>query len=215
MHAPRAPRATRQRRAGQRSPDLFRRGSRERDAPALSAQSRKVDQQAERPTRGRSSGRKTFVGQPPTSGDGDPDDVGDSEGDEGSDESDGDDFEESEEDSGDGEAGYDINIRSTSTSAVTRGEKIVTERRIREQDTVKVPNFPTLPNLTQWRIQISKNLVTAGGYLDLREITWWGEIGLAENTFETLADSGDQRFLSLDLKPVSYTHLTLPTSDLV
>ena len=30
MHAPRAPRATRQRRAGQRSPDLFRRGSRER-----------------------------------------------------------------------------------------------------------------------------------------------------------------------------------------
>ena len=114
--------------------------------------------------------------------------------------SDGDDFEESEEDSGDGEAGYGIHVRSTSTSAVNRGQKIVTERRIREQDTVKVPNFPTLPNLTQWRIQISKNLVTAGGHLDLREITWWGEIGLAENTFETLADSGDQRFLSLDLK---------------
>ena len=65
---------------------------------------------------------------------------------------------------------------------------------------MKVPAFPTLPSLTQWRIQIAKNLVTASGRLDLREITWWGEIGLAENTFETLADSGERRFLGLDLK---------------
>ena len=36
---------------------------------------------------------------------------------------------------------------------------------------------------------------------DLREITWWGEIGLAENNFETLADSGERRFLGLNLKP--------------
>ena len=40
----------------------------------------------------------------------------------------------------------------------------------------------------------------ASGRLDLKEITWWGEIGLAENTFETLADSGERRFLGLDLK---------------
>ena len=54
----------------------------------IAALSAKVDQHAERPTRGRSSGRKTYVGQPPASGDGDPDDFGDSEGDEESDESD-------------------------------------------------------------------------------------------------------------------------------
>ena len=166
----------------------------------IAALSAKVDQQAQRPRRGRSSSRTIFVGQPPGSGDGDPDDLGGSEGDEESSESEWDDVEGSGEDPSDDNASYGVNVRSLSRPTTNRGERIVTERRIREQDTVKVPNFPSLPSLTQWRIQISKNLVTASGHLDLREITWWGEIGLPENNFETLADSGERRFLSLDLK---------------
>ena len=122
--------------------------------------------------------------------DGDPFDFPDPEDDE---ESDVDDWgnEEGEEDEN------DANVR---TYAASDCGWTITERRTREQDTVKVPAFPTLPSLTQWRIQIAKNLVTASGRLDLHEITWWGEIGLAENNFETLADAGERRFLGLDLK---------------
>ena len=120
-------------------------------------------------------------------GDGDPDDFPDEEDDEEYDE---DEWDDEEGDDGD-------NVR---TYAASDCERAVVERHTREQDSVKVPAFPTLPSLTQWRTQIAKNLVTASGRLDLREITWWGEIGLAENSFETLADSGERRFLGLDLK---------------
>ena len=155
----------------------------------LTALNEKVDRQAERPTRGRSSTNRGPVlrGQPPVGGDSDPDDLPDDEDDDGYDE------DEWEDEEGDD----DDNVRAY---VATDYETTVVERRTREQDTVKVPAFPTLPSLTQWRIQIAKNLVTASGRLDLREITWWGEIGLAENTFETLADSGERRFLGLDLK---------------
>ena len=122
-------------------------------------------------------------------GDGDPGDFPDEEDDEEYDEDEWDDEEGDDDD----------NVR---TYAASDCERTVVERRTREQDSVKVPAFPTLPSLTQWRVQIAKNLVTASGRgrLDLREITWWGEIGLAENNFETLADSGERRFLGLDLK---------------
>ena len=93
-----------------------------------------------------------------------------------------------------------LTLMSARLPPLRNGEKTITERRTREQETVKVPNFPTLPSLTQWHIQIAKNLATASGNLDLREITWRGEIGLAENNIETLADSGERRFLGLDLK---------------
>ena len=119
-------------------------------------------------------------------GDVDPDDLPDDEDDDDYDEDEWEDEECDEDD--------------TRTYVATDCETTVVERRTREHETVKVPAFPTLPSLTQWRIQIAKNHVTASGRLDLREITWWGEIGLAENTFETLADSGGRRFLGLDLK---------------
>ena len=95
-----------------------------------------------------------IVGQPPGSGDGDPDDFGDPDGHEESEEGEWDDYEGSEEESGDGDVSYGVNVRSSSAPAAARGEKVITERRTREQDTVKVPGFPTLPSLTQWRIQI-------------------------------------------------------------
>ena len=51
-----------------------------------------------------------------------------------------------------------------------RGEGVVrttTETlRFNEHDTVKVPKFPTLPNLFAWKLQVGKNLVAAGGRID-------------------------------------------------
>ena len=152
----------------------------------LIALNEKVDRQAESPTRGRSSTKKGQVlhgGPPPMGGDNDPDEQDDGE------------YDEDEWD--DEEGDDDDNVRTYAASGCQRA---VVERRTREQDSVKVPACPTLPSLTQRRIQIAKILVTASGRLDLREITWWGEIGLAENNFETLADSGERRFLGLDLK---------------
>ena len=101
----------------------------------------KVDRQTERPTRGRSSTKKGQVlrDQPPMGGDGDPDDFLDEE-------EDGD-YDEGEWD--DEEGDDDDNVR---TYAASGCESTVVERRTREQDSVKVPAFPTLPSLTQWRI---------------------------------------------------------------
>ena len=60
-----------------------------------------------------------------------------------------------------------------------RGEGVVrttTEtRRFKEHDTVKVPKFPTLPNLSAWKLQVGENLVAAGGRIDQREFAWWAE----------------------------------------
>ena len=85
-----------------------------------------------------------------------------------------------------------------------RGEGVVrttTEtRRFKEHDTVKVPRFPPLPNLSAWELQIGKNLVAAGGRIDQREIAWWAEASKDTSSFDTLEDSGEDRVVSLDLK---------------
>ena len=95
----------------------------------LTALSEKVDRQAERPTRGRSSTRGPVLrGQPPMGGDGDPDDLPDEEDD------DEDEWDDDEGDDGD-------NVR---TYVATDCETTVVERRTREQDTVKVSRFPYL-----------------------------------------------------------------------
>ena len=59
-------------------------------------------------------------------------------------------------------------------------------RRFKEHDTVKVPKFPTLPNLSAWKLQVSKNLVAAGGRTDQREIAWWAEVSKETPTFDSL-----------------------------
>ena len=81
-----------------------------------------------------------------------------------------------------------------------RGNIVTETRRTREQDSVKVPNFPTVPTLSAWKIQVGKNLVTASNRYDLKELKWWAEINDESATFESLADSGRERFKSLDLK---------------
>ena len=70
----------------------------------------------------------------------------------------------------------------------------------KEQDTVKVPKFPILPNLSAWKLQVGKNLVAASGRIDLREISWWAEASKETSDFDTLEDSSEDRFASLDLK---------------
>ena len=104
----------------------------------LAASNEKVDRQAERPTRGRSSTKKGQVlhgGPPPMGGDNDPDEQDDGE------------YDEDEWD--DEEGDDDDNVR---TYAASECERAVVERRTREQDSAKVPAFPPLPSLTQWRI---------------------------------------------------------------
>ena len=85
-----------------------------------------------------------------------------------------------------------------------RGEKVgrtITEtRRFKEQDTVKVPKFPALPNLSAWKLQVGKNLVAAGGRIDLREIARWAETSKETSNFDALEDSGEDRFVGLDLE---------------
>ena len=90
-------------------------------------------------------------------------------------------------------------IITTGTGAV-EGSTVTETRRFREQDNVKVPNFPTVPTLNAWKIQVGKNLVTASGRFDQQELKWWGEINDPSATFESLYDSGADRFKSLDLK---------------
>ena len=89
-----------------------------------------------------------------------------------------------------------------------RGESVIrtaTEtRRFKEQGTVKVLKFPTLPNLSAWKLQVGKNLVAAGGRIDLREITWWAEASRETSNFDTLEVSGEDRFVSLDLELSTY-----------
>ena len=70
------------------------------------------------------------------SGDGDPFDFPDPEDDE----------ESGEDDWDDEEGDDDENEDNVRTYAASDCERTITERRAREQDTVKVPAFPTLPS---------------------------------------------------------------------
>ena len=81
-----------------------------------------------------------------------------------------------------------------------RGKVVSETHRSREHEIVKVPKFPTLPSLPAWKLQVCKNLVAAGGRIGQREIAWWAEVSKSTSTFDSLADSGEDRFVSLDLK---------------
>ena len=73
--------------------------------------------------------------------------------------------------------------------------------RVHEAETVKVPSdFPTAASLGHWKVQVGKNLVAASGRWDEEEMSWFMEIEREYSTFESLANSGDDRFRSLDLK---------------
>ena len=91
--------------------------------------------------------------------------------------------------------------RSSSPMATaTATDTNVRERRYKEADTIKVPKFPTVASLDNWKIQVGKNLVAASGRWDLQEVEWFMAINRPESTYESLADSGADRFKILDLK---------------
>ena len=73
--------------------------------------------------------------------------------------------------------------------------------RVKEADLLKIPSeFPTAASLSSWKVQVGKNLVAASGRWDEEEMGWFMETERAYSTFESLADSGEERFKSLDLK---------------
>ncbi len=66
---------------------------------------------------------------------------------------------------------------------------------------MSVPAFPTGNQVGQWRMQVAKNLAASSGRYDMKEIDWFVKDGFGPTvTFESLADSGEERFRSLDLK---------------
>ena len=93
-----------------------------------------------------------------------------------------------------------VRIRINPLRAESQGRAVSETRRFREHETVKVPKFPILPSLTAWKLQVGKNLVAAGGRIDQREIARWAEVSKGASTFDSLADSSEDRFVSLDLK---------------
>eukprot|EP00972_Heterocapsa_arctica_P067326 9935915-Heterocapsa_arctica.AAC.1 len=85
-------------------------------------------------------------------------------------------------------------IQSYNINGLPRG-------RYREKDEVTVPAFPTRPQLSQWRIQIGKNLAAPSGRWDQEELGWFIVRGHGPGIdYDTLADSGEERFRSLDIK---------------
>ena len=130
----------------------------------------------------------------------DPDDEGDD-----SDDSSDSDFPEGENpDEGDDPEGDEdrnpTRININPLRGESQGKTINETRRFKEHDTVKVPKFPSLHNLSAWKLQVGKNLVAAGGRIDQRENAWWAEVSKETSTFDSLADSGEDRFVSLGLK---------------
>eukprot|EP00972_Heterocapsa_arctica_P104674 15427946-Heterocapsa_arctica.AAC.1 len=73
--------------------------------------------------------------------------------------------------------------------------------RYKEKDEVPVPSFPSGPGITQWRMNVAKNLANVSGRYDQKEINWFVNEGFGPGiSFESLADSGAARFRSLDMK---------------
>ena len=97
-----------------------------------------------------------------------------------------------------------IRININPVRGESQGTVISETRRFKEHETVKVPRFPTLPSLPAWKLQVGKKLVEADGRIDQREIAWWAAVSKGTSTFDSLAGSGEDRFVSLELQlPIS------------
>ena len=80
------------------------------------------------------------------------------------------------------------------------GPTEIVTRRIKEQDKVIGPKFPTINTLRPFHNQIGRNLVLASGRTDGAEVKWWNEILQEGSKFEDFANTGDPRHATLDLK---------------
>jgi hypothetical protein len=70
----------------------------------------------------------------------------------------------------------------------------------KEQDKANCPAFPTVTNLRNWLNDLCLNLVHTSRHHDDEEIRWLKEVTQDGASFEVFADSGLERFNSLDRK---------------
>jgi hypothetical protein len=80
------------------------------------------------------------------------------------------------------------------------GETETVTRRIKEADKVACPKFPSVTNVRAWHTQLTRNLVLASGRTDGAEVAWLNVVLDKGSTFESLSNSGEARFATLDLK---------------
>ena len=74
---------------------------------------------------------------------------------------------------------------------------------VKKTDTVEkivIPKFPSVANVATWFNTIKRNVCAATGKDDYKEVIWLDEIQKQGTTFETLANSGENRFKSADMK---------------
>ena len=175
----------------------------ERMEQKISGLSERVDKSDERVSSGRPSeeparGRSITRRDPDGPDDGD-DDSSDSDHSSDSDFLEGEPLGEGDEPTGEEERNP-IRINVNPLRGESSGRTTNETRRFKENDTVKVPKFTILPNLSVWKLQVGRNLVAAGGRIDQREIAWWAGASKDTSNFDSLEDSGEDRFVSLDLK---------------
>ena len=82
--------------------------------------------------------------------------------------------------------------------------------RIKTPKQIRVPKFPTVTQLQQWRRSIARELVASSAYNDKAEVKWFQKASAKCVKFEDLADVGDPRFASIDALPCSALIRTLP-----
>ena len=80
------------------------------------------------------------------------------------------------------------------------GETEIITRKVKENDKVIVPKFPSVTNIRQWQNGLARQLVLAGGRVDGKEVSWINEILWAGSRFDDFASSGDARYATLDIK---------------
>jgi hypothetical protein len=77
---------------------------------------------------------------------------------------------------------------------------LLTFLRKPESEKISLPPVPSITSLRSWRQEVGKLLVAASPRNDTREIKWLHEVLQDGQTFAALADSGEARFHSLDLR---------------
>ncbi len=75
---------------------------------------------------------------------------------------------------------------------------VVVKRK--EADKIPVPQFPNMVSLPQWKAQVAKSVVCASSQANGKEMEWFSESFQHGMTFAALADSGEDRYASLDIK---------------
>ncbi len=84
----------------------------------------------------------------------------------------------------------------------------------KEAEKVIVPKFPTVANRKTWRVPVARALFSASAKIDLAETAWFNETFEERETFEMLADSGSERFVSPDIKlPVALSGMIRDAPD--